>query len=110
MRRPVGRLYAPYVAFSGELGAVTAEQSVVIVAVFSEPVLGLAPSQFAVAGPAGAAVTALKLLHGTASYYHLLLQLPGAYAGQVTLSYVVSIPPGPCAHAAACGYRRPRTW
>ena len=85
----MGRLYAPYVAFSGELGAVTAEQSVVVVAVFSEPVAGLAPSQFAVSGPAGAAVTALKLLHGTTSYYHLLVNVPGAYSGQVTLSYTV---------------------
>jgi hypothetical protein len=43
-----------------------------------------------VSGPSGATVTALKLLQGTVSYYHLVIQLPATFLGQVTVSFVVS--------------------
>ena len=44
--RPVGVLYAPYVAFSGSQGAITSEQNVALLAVFSEAVTGLSASNF----------------------------------------------------------------
>lgn len=95
MRRPVASLYAAYTATSGDQGAVTSEQDVVAVAVFSEPVTGLSPASFKLAGPNGAAVTALKLLRGTSSYYHALLALPPSYYGPVTLSLAASWPSCP---------------
>lgn len=44
--RPVGILYAPYMAFSGSQGAVTNDQNVALLAVFSEAVTGLSTSNF----------------------------------------------------------------
>ena len=44
--RPVGVLYAPYMAFSGSQGAVTSEQNVALLAVFSEAITGLSTSSF----------------------------------------------------------------
>ena len=35
-------------------------------------------------------MTALKLLRGTVSYYHLVIQLPASFFDQVTVSFVVS--------------------
>ncbi len=46
--RPVGVLYAPYMAFSGSQGAVTSEQNVALLAVFSEAITGLSTSNFKV--------------------------------------------------------------
>jgi hypothetical protein len=75
--------------FSGDYGAVTGAQSVVLVLVFSEPVTGLALAQLSIAGPAGASLSALKLLHGTLSYYHVLLDVPASYSGPVSISFTV---------------------
>lgn len=83
--------YAAYMAASGDQGPVTAEQNAVVVAVFSEPVTGLSTASFRIDGPAAATVTALKLLRGTNSYYHILLALPPAYYGAVTVNLVVRI-------------------
>ena len=83
--------YAAYMAASGDQGPVTAEQNAVVVAVFSEPVTGLSTASFRIDGPAAATVTALKLLRGTNSYYHVLLTLPPAYYGAVTVNLVVRI-------------------
>ena len=41
-------------------------------------------------GPSAAPIVALKLLPGTVSYYHLIVQLPGDFYGQSTVSFVVS--------------------
>lgn len=82
-------MYAPYMAFSSDGGALTSEQSCVLIIVFTEPITGLATSHFKVTGPATSTVTALKLLRGTSSYYHLLVQLPAGYLGTVTVSFVV---------------------
>ena len=35
-----------------------------------------------VSGPIGASIAALKLLSGTISYYHLVIQLPATFYGQ----------------------------
>ncbi|KAK9835176.1 hypothetical protein WJX81_003674 [Elliptochloris bilobata] len=86
--RPVASLYAAYMAASGDQGPVTGEQNAVAVAVFSEPVTGLSAASFRIDGPPAATVTALKLLRGTSSYYHVLLTLPAAYYGSVTLNLV----------------------
>jgi hypothetical protein len=82
-------MYAPYMAFSSDYGAITSEQSCVLVVVFAEPVSGLSANQFKVTGPNTSSITALKLLQGTSSYYHLLLQLPSDYTGIVTVTYTV---------------------
>ena len=66
-------------ATSGDQGPVTAAQSAVALAVFSEPVTGLGPASFKTAGPPDAAVSAITLLRGTTSYYHILLTLPPSY-------------------------------
>ncbi len=44
-----------------------------------------------VSGPATASVAALKLLRGTSSYYHLLVNLPADYTGSVSIIFTVSI-------------------
>lgn len=44
--RPVGVIYAPYMAVSGDEGAVTNQQAVTLVIVFSEAVSGLTTSNF----------------------------------------------------------------
>ncbi|BDA42482.1 probable extracellular serine proteinase at N-terminal half [Coccomyxa sp. Obi] len=85
--RPVGRLYAPYMAMSSDGGALTCQQAVALIMVWSEPITGLETSQFTVTGPASASVVALKLLRGTSSYYHLLLNLPSAYIGSVSVTF-----------------------
>ena len=46
--RPVGVLYAPYMAVSGEQGPVTSDQNVALVIVFSEAVTGLTTANFKV--------------------------------------------------------------
>ncbi len=51
MRRPVGRLYAPYMAMSSDGGALTSQQAVALVMVWSEPTVGLATNQFKVRTP-----------------------------------------------------------
>ena len=141
-------MYAPYMATSGNQGAVTSKQTVTLLIVFSEAVSGLTTSNFKVccfeapshtpcikrfkaeacitkliasltpmrrsitspperrlyicalqsklplyiqvSGPVGATVTALKLLRGTISYYHLVVQLPATFYGQTTVAFVVS--------------------
>ena len=82
-------LFAAYMATSGDQGPVTGEQNAVAVAVFSEPITGLSTASFKIDGPPTATVSALKLLRGTSSYYHILLALPPAYFGPVTLSLMV---------------------
>ena len=89
--RPVGQLMAPYMAISGELGPVTSQQSVVLLAVFSEPVTGLLPGTLRIAGPPGGSITALKLLANTATYYQMLLTLPAGYYGPVTVALAVRL-------------------
>ena len=46
--RPVGQIYAPYMVFSGGQGAITSQQNVVLLIVFSEAVQGLATTNFQV--------------------------------------------------------------
>ena len=87
--RPVASLFAAYMATSGDQGPITGEQNAVAVAVFSEPITGLSTASFKIDGPPMATVSALKLLRGTSSYYHILLALPPAYYGPVTLSLMV---------------------
>lgn len=77
-------------AVSSDGGALTSQQASALVIVWSEPITGLAASQFKIMGPASASVGALKLLRGTSSYYHLLLQLPGDYTGPVSVTFTVS--------------------
>lgn len=89
MRRPVGRMYAPYMAISSDGGALTGQQACAMVIVWAEPVAGLATSQFKVSGPSTASVGALKLLRGTSSYYHLLVNLPADYTGAVSIAFTV---------------------
>ena len=92
--RPRGRLYGPYLGYSGDAGAVTDQQSVAVVAVFSEPVIGVAAASFTVAGPAtGASVAGVKLVPGTTTYYHAVVNLPASYWGPVRVTLIVS----PCA-------------
>ena len=90
--RPVGQLFAPYMPFSGSQGLVTAEQDVVLLLVWSEPVTGLTANSFSVSGPSvtGSIISGLKLLRGTNTYYHLTVNLPGSYYGAVTVSLQVS--------------------
>ncbi|EIE20927.1 hypothetical protein COCSUDRAFT_54280 [Coccomyxa subellipsoidea C-169] len=80
-------MYAPYVAVSSEGGALTSQQAIALVIVWAEPITGLATSQFKVSGPATASVAALKLLRGTSSYYHLLVNLPADYTGSVSITF-----------------------
>ena len=93
--RPVGRMYLPYTSFSNDNGAVTDQQDCVVVLVFSEPVAGLTATQVKVTGPPNASVSAMKLLQGTSSYYHLLISMADSYIGQVNVAIIVS-PPSPC--------------
>ena len=89
--RPVGRMFAPYMAFSSDYGAVTDQQSCVLILVFSEPIVGLVATQFKVSGPTSTSVTGLKLLQGTSSYYHALVVIAASYTGQVTVTFSVSL-------------------
>ena len=94
-RRPQGRMFAPYMAHASDLGAVTSEQNVVVLVVFSEPVTSLTAAAFTVTGPAsGAQVSGVKLLRGTSTYYHAAVSLPPSYYGQVQVSLAVR----PCLH------------
>lgn len=93
MCRPVGRIFTPYMSFSNDYGAVTDQQNCVLVLVFSEPVTGLSAAQLKVSGPPTASVTALKLLQGTSSYYHVLVVIATAYTGQVMVTFSVSFAP-----------------
>ena len=89
--RPRGRLYGPYLGYSGDAGAVTDQQSVAVVAVFSEPVTGVGADSFTVVGPAtGASVAGVKLVQGTTSYYHAVVNLPASYYGRVQVTMTVS--------------------
>ena len=83
-------MYAPYMAISSDGGALTSQQACALVIVWAEPVTGLAASQFKVSGPPSASVGALKLLRGTSSYYHLLVNLPADYTGPVSIAFTVS--------------------
>ena len=60
--------------------------------VFSEPVTGLTASSFSISGPSGATVSGLKLIRGTATYYHFVVHLPGEFSESATVSLVVSAP------------------
>ncbi|KAK9817300.1 hypothetical protein WJX72_012366 [[Myrmecia] bisecta] len=84
--RPVGKLYSAYMASSGDQGLVTSQQNVVLLAVFSKPITGLTTASFTVTGPASGAVALLKPVRGTHSYYHIVINLPAAYYGPVTVS------------------------
>ena len=77
-------------AFSSDYGAVTDQQSCVLILVFSEPIVGLVATQFKVSGPTSTSVTGLKLLQGTSSYYHALVVIAASYTGQVTVTFSVS--------------------
>ena len=89
-RRPVGRMFAPYMAFSSDYGAVTDQQDCVLILVFSEPIVGLVAAQLKVSGPTSTSVTGLKLLQGTPSYYHAVVVIAASYTGQVTVTFSVS--------------------
>lgn len=80
---------SPYTVFSGSQGLITDEQNVVLALVFSEPVTGLTASSFSISGPSGATISGLKLLRGTNTFYHLVVQLPGTYYDGVTVSLTV---------------------
>lgn len=72
----------------------------VVTAVFSEPVTGMGAGSLSVAGPAtGASIAGVKLMPGTTTYYHAVVNLPAAYWGTVSVSFTVS---GHCL-PAACG-------
>jgi hypothetical protein len=77
-------------SFSSDSGAITDQQNCVLILVFSEPVTGLDASQFKIQGPPSATATALKLLHTTSSYYHLVVVLSASYIGQVIVTFSVS--------------------
>ncbi len=83
-------MYLPYTSFSNDHGAVTDQQNCVVVLVFSEPVAGLAANQVKVTGPPKVSVSALKLLQGTSTYYHLLISMADSYIGQVNVALIVS--------------------
>lgn len=103
--RPRARLYGPYLSYSGDAGAVTDQQSVVVVAVFSEPVTGMSASSFTVTGPAtGASIAGVKLVQGTSTYYHAVVNLPASYWGNVQVSLSVSAPAPLASHAACLAY------
>lgn len=88
--RPRARLYGPYLGYSGDAGAITDEQSVAVVAVFSEPVTGVDARSFSLTGPAtGATVAGVKLVPGTSTYYHAVVNLPASYYGRVQVNFVV---------------------
>lgn len=72
-------------------GAVTGDQSGILVLAFSEPVAGLAPSSFTITGPPAATVKAVKLLPGTRTFYHVYLLLPADHYGPVTITFTVSV-------------------
>ena len=75
------------------MGPTTDEQTAVALLVFSEPVTALTAASFSVSGPpSGAAVTGVKLLRGTSTYYHAAVSLPAAYYGQVTVALAVRSP------------------
>ena len=78
-------------AFSSDYGAVTDQQSCVLILVFSEPIVGLVATQLKVSGPTSTSVTGLKLLQGTSSYYHALVVIAATYTGQVTVTFSVSL-------------------
>ena len=88
-------MYLPYTSFSNDNGAVTDQQDCVVILVFSEPVAGLTATQVKVTGPPSASVSAMKLLQGTSSYYHLLISMADSYTGQVNVAIIVS-PSLPC--------------
>ena len=71
----------------------TLNQTVVLHLIFSEPVLGLMPSTFTLSGQmlVGNAVSGLRLLRGTNTYYHMALTLPGDYYGPVTINLQVQL-------------------
>ena len=77
-------------SFSSDSGAITSQQNCVLISVFSEPVTGLDASQFKISGPPSATATALKLLQGTSSYYHLLIVISASYTGEVSVAFSVS--------------------
>ena len=86
-------MYLPYTSFSNDNGAVMDQQTCVVVLVFSEPVAGLTANQFKVTGPSSASVSALKLLQGTSTYYHLLISVADDYIGKVNVAIIVSLSP-----------------
>ena len=88
-RRPVGRIYATYMATSGDLGLITQEHNTTFICVFSEPITGLSPEDFAVTGPSGVKALNLQPVPQTTTYYSFGIDV-GAYYGNVTVSFVVS--------------------
>lgn len=80
---------SPYTIYSGSQGLITSDQNVVLALVFSEPVTGLTANSFSISGPSGATISGLKLLRGTNTYYHLVVNLPGTYYDSVTVSLSV---------------------
>lgn len=86
-------MYLPYTSFSNDNGAVTDQQTCVVVLVFSEPVAGLTANHIKVTGPSSASVSGLQLLQGTSSYYHLLISVADSYIGQVNVAVIVSPSP-----------------
>lgn len=85
--RPVGKIIAPYMAYSAEDGLVTQQSQVVLLVVFSEAIEGLEGGGILTA-PA-ATVSGLKKLRGTDTYYQVMLSVPPTYFGQVQVSITV---------------------
>ena len=103
--RPVGQIMSPYAVYSGDQGLITSDQDVILVLVFSEPVTGLTAGSFSVSGPSGATVSGLKLLRGTNTYYHFVVNLPGIYYDSVTVSLSVSSSPAGLHGVCTCECR-----
>lgn len=80
----------PYAVYSGDQGFITDEQDVVVVLAFSEPVTGLRAESLEIAGPSGATISGLKLLRGTNTFYHFVVNLPGIYYDIVTVNLEVN--------------------
>lgn len=91
---------SPYAVYSGDQGLISSDQDVILILVFSEPVTGLTAASFSVSGPSGATVSGLKLLRGTNTYYHFVVNLPGTYYDSVTVS--LSVSPSPAGLHALC--------
>ena len=88
--RPVGQMTCPYAVYSGDQGFITDEQDVVVVLAFSEPITGLRAESLKIVGPSGANISGLKLIRGTNTFYHFVVNLPGIYYDTVTVNLEVN--------------------
>ena len=81
---PFGKLLLPFVLQSTD-GAVTSDSTTLLVAAFSEPVMGLAADSFA-AAPEGASILSIKTLQSAQTYYEVGVGTAADYVGPVNIS------------------------